>query len=107
VAAPFGSKDLVTWRTLRVICVFPRRLWTNCVLAVPLCGHRSYVAFREVPLFWRGTDADEGHITFVLRQSARRNAMMPLSSFHLRAGLTPFTSQWASAAAFISRSISA
>jgi uncharacterized protein (DUF2342 family) len=40
-------------------------------------------------------------------QSARRNVISPLSSFHRLDGLVSFTSQVANALAFISRSVSA
>jgi hypothetical protein len=43
----------VTCRTFFVICVFPARLWMKVVFEVPLCGHRSYVAFRQILRFCR------------------------------------------------------
>ena len=68
--------------------------------SLQLCGPRSD--------FTRGVrlQPDEGHIR-QRGQSCRKNAMMPLSSFHLRPGFTPLTSQCARALAFISRSTSA
>ena len=71
-----------------------------------LCGHCSYVALGQISPVVCGFGPDEGHIRR-RGQSFRKNAMMPLSSFHLRPGFTPLTSQCARALAFISRSTSA
>lgn len=72
----------------------------------PLCGEGNYVAFgARTSARWERS-AIECHITLII-YSSRRNSISPLSRCHGFARAVCFTSQRASARAFVSRSISA
>ena len=85
-------------------CEYTKEMWLSTFLLI--CGLDSYVA----PGFdWQlalAYSPSRRHITF-RAQSVRRNDINPLSSAHLLVRVVSFTSQVASALAFISRSISA